>query len=538
MAPAYLKPRLPLLVQPARPRFVPDPGSDTELQCEDGPLPSDDESSESDENLVGQNLLRSFALAGNNDDASIATAYEAIIEYKSKKDWKAAEKKLNGPYTGGSERTQRRKDKKLRDKKELDMFVVLLRNIISNTPVVSAPDSAVPATTPAHTSLPVRETVSPAPQINTTAVSASAGEIFTVDISDISDICSGESGDSGKEDPGEAPGVGNADESTLVQDAETLKSLPSESTGSAEEPRYHWVQPVPPLTRTKFAVPQTERRRIHRAQATAARANILASALTASSSHRRKAFSVLEMPACSHTNQKPWRLASEAATEAQGFATKWGGRMVRKWTRNWITDCVIPESKIGKHGKSYSLHDDPISRAELRSYVRSEKWAMDPEKLFESSQQKMVPAAADKYLRKITEEEMPAGLKKYMEPWGSLRTALRLLQRGGFIYPEHKKGLYYDGHERPDVVDDRQNRFLPAMAGHRYRLVEYKVGNVEVELDKMYDGKHVLRRLVLAPHDEITAQSSAAPMTYLVVHSTFLKSSSLNSAFDSWVGLI
>jgi hypothetical protein len=71
---------------------------------------------------VGQNLLRSFALAGNNDGASIATAYEAIIEYKSGKDWKAAEKKLNGPYTGGSERTQRRKDKKLRDKEELDVI--------------------------------------------------------------------------------------------------------------------------------------------------------------------------------------------------------------------------------------------------------------------------------------------------------------------------------------------------------------------------------------------------------------------------------
>jgi hypothetical protein len=35
---------------------------------------------------------------------------------------KAAEKKLNGPYTGGSERTQRRKDKKLRDKEELDVI--------------------------------------------------------------------------------------------------------------------------------------------------------------------------------------------------------------------------------------------------------------------------------------------------------------------------------------------------------------------------------------------------------------------------------
>ena len=28
---------------------------------------------------------------------------------------------------------------------------------------------------------------------------------------------------------------------------------------------------------------------------------------------------------------------------------------------------------------------------------------------------------------------------------------------------EHKKGLYYDGHDQPDVLDYRQNEFLPPM---------------------------------------------------------------------------
>ncbi|KAJ7929481.1 hypothetical protein B0H13DRAFT_1462300, partial [Mycena leptocephala] len=92
----------------------------------------------------------------------------------------------------------------------------------------------------------------------------------------------------------------------------------------------------------------------------------------------------------------------------------------------------------------------------------------------------------------------------------SLRTARRLLQREGFVYAEHKKDLYYDGHERPDV-DHRQNRFLPAMAEHRHRLVEYKVGDVEFEVEKKYDGMYLLRRLVLAPHDEMTAQCNDGP---------------------------
>ncbi|KAJ7728857.1 hypothetical protein B0H14DRAFT_2640563 [Mycena olivaceomarginata] len=71
-------------------------GSDTEWRCEDGPLPSDDESDESDQDLEGLELLRSFALAGGGGGASIAAAYQAVTEYKSEKNWKEAEKEAQG----------------------------------------------------------------------------------------------------------------------------------------------------------------------------------------------------------------------------------------------------------------------------------------------------------------------------------------------------------------------------------------------------------------------------------------------------------
>ena len=45
----------------------------------------------------------------------------------------------------------------------------------------------------------------------------------------------------------------------------------------------------------------------------------------------------------------------------------------------------------------------------------------------------------------------------------SISTARRWLHREGFRYMEHKKGLYYDGHDWPDVLDYRQNEFLPLM---------------------------------------------------------------------------
>jgi len=73
---------------------------------------------------------------------------------------------------------------------------------------------------------------------------------------------------------------------------------------------------------------------------------------------------------------------------------------------------------------------------------------------------------------------MPQGLKKYMElelfphihmKFGkgiSLSTACQWLQCKGFKYTVHKKVIYYDGRDHPDVVKHRQEEFLPAMAKH------------------------------------------------------------------------
>lgn len=131
----------------------------------------------------------------------------------------------------------------------------------------------------------------------------------------------------------------------------------------------------------------------------------------------------------------------------------------------------------------------------------------------------MVPAAAKKYLEHIVKTEMPAGLKKYLDVelfprihmkvgrGISMSTARRMLMREGFKYTEHKKSLYYDGHERPDVVKYRQEQFLPAMEDHRKRMVEYVVNNVEEELEKK-PANYVERRLVLCAHDEMTAQAN------------------------------
>ena len=84
---------------------------------------------------------------------------------------------------------------------------------------------------------------------------------------------------------------------------------------------------------------------------------------------------------------------------------------------------------------------------------------MNPEKLTQFSQNKLIPSVADEYLHHIIRDEMPRGLKKYMEyelfpriqlkvgRGISLSTARRWMHKEGFRYISHKKGFYYDGHD-------------------------------------------------------------------------------------------
>ena len=166
-------------------------------------------------------------------------------------------------------------------------------------------------------------------------------------------------------------------------------------------------------------------------------------------------------------------VASEQAAQSHGMAAVWGGRMLHSWTCAWISLKQLPTSRKGKHEKSYSLLDDPAIATELRDYVRSNKWAMDPEKLAQFSKNELVSKAVNEYFQQINNHKMPKGLKEFMEltlfpriqlkvsRGISLSTARCWLRCEGFQYTGHKKGLYFDGHDRADIVAYRQDVFLP-----------------------------------------------------------------------------
>ena len=75
----------------------------------------------------------------------------------------------------------------------------------------------------------------------------------------------------------------------------------------------------------------------------------------------------------------------------------------------------LPTSTQGKHAKTYSLLNNPAITMEMQVYLHSNKWAMNPEKLSQFTKNELAPKAAGDYLRHITEQEMPQGLKRFME---------------------------------------------------------------------------------------------------------------------------
>jgi hypothetical protein len=72
---------------------------------------------------------------------------------------------------------------------------------------------------------------------------------------------------------------------------------------------------------------------------------------------------------------------------------------------------------------------------------------------------------------------------------------------------KHQKGIYVDGHERPDVVEYRQKVFIPAIRSYQPRIVEYEVGNCTKAVDKVLANERPIEILF---HDESAFQAHDA----------------------------
>ena len=81
----------------------------------------------------------------------------------------------------------------------------------------------------------------------------------------------------------------------------------------------------------------------------------------------------------------------------------------------------------------------------------------------------------------------------------SIRTVRRWLLKLGWRHTTVKKGVYMDGHERTDVVEYRNNVFLPAMAKFEARMVQYEGPDLKRSEPKLQHGD---REIIALYHDE------------------------------------
>ncbi|PCH37054.1 hypothetical protein WOLCODRAFT_157754 [Wolfiporia cocos MD-104 SS10] len=473
----------------------------------------DDDDNDNDlSELEGDELHQSLEMAQQRKERN-RDAFSILMRPMSQSIWKQAESNRALGYNGMSDRTKRRHDKKLRDeqvhrKRYLSQFMGKMYVLTSFGHSSGAQFMHSFFSTQKGPELSEQQSneqqggLHTIPSVRQPALSGD--EIFCGYLSDISSSEDEyETGDVGAEGgEGSEENIHNSQEHQsamlqLLMHEEEEESemdeagLTADSSPSQQQRTVRSNQTTPPPKRRKLEVPA----RITRSHIKENRMRTFENALDAIQKFiksKRHTFvsgdnslqacrtRCIESYLCLIVKYKhSMTVAGECAAKSHGFSTKWGGRMVRRWARRWLNARELPVSLKGRHIKSYTLLQDPVVQAELCSYVRSNKWAMNPKKLTEFTKNSMIPAAAQQYLKEIIRKEMPAGLKKYMElelfprihlkvgRGISLSTVRDWLHREGFQYIEHKKSLYYDGHERPDVVRYRQEVFLPAMAQHR-----------------------------------------------------------------------
>ncbi|KAF7303355.1 hypothetical protein MIND_00563300 [Mycena indigotica] len=141
---------------------------------------------------------------------------------------------------------------------------------------------------------------------------------------------------------------------------------------------------------------------------------------------------------------KGWTTQSELIARAGGKmgAQTWLGRKLREWSIAFCKDKKnIPSHKYGRFSASM-LSDEDIA-ADIHLHLQSlGKWV-----------------SAKQIVRYVRTPEFQARLRVKRDI--SVRTAQNWMHKMGYRWRKEPKGMYSDGHERADVVDYRQNVFLP-----------------------------------------------------------------------------
>ena len=159
------------------------------------------------------------------------------------------------------------------------------------------------------------------------------------------------------------------------------------------------------------------------------------------------------------------QLPVEEALERTAFGVLIGAQQkplskeqLRRWLQLFISnDGRITPSLNGAHRKTESFLSDNDLRAEARAWLRANCRAAKPKgdaKAGPLNPRRFREWVNETLLKDILAE--PGCERKGI----SHKTAVNWMHSLGFDYERHKKGMYFDGHERGDVVIDRDEKMV------------------------------------------------------------------------------
>ena len=179
-----------------------------------------------------------------------------------------------------------------------------------------------------------------------------------------------------------------------------------------------------------------------------------------------------------------WKMASETVARSEGKNTTKYGERIRKFCQDFIVDHTkLPRSMYGTWTTS-ALHADEDLKQEITTHLQSVG------RLFSS----------DDVLNFINQPSILERLGRQKKM--SRRTAQRWLKILGFRWRMEEKGMYTDGHEREDVVQYRQQKFLPRYHELNQRARQYDGDGNEVPQEWLPLSNE--KEVIFHHHDEST----------------------------------
>lgn len=172
-----------------------------------------------------------------------------------------------------------------------------------------------------------------------------------------------------------------------------------------------------------------------------------------------------------------------AASLFPGKSLQFQARKIRDWAQRFLQTRRLPEHRQGKHIKSKSLiYEEDVAR-HCRLYLKTQVSDSLTARSFANWVNDNLHLVVD-LPRQLTISES---------------TAIRWMHHLGLDYLRYSKGLYIDGHERPDVTAYR-DAFLERMAEHSKFFYQYEGEDLETVLSPNLQSGQKPR--VLVTHDE------------------------------------